>query len=95
MLCIPNRSFYGMFNFAQRILEPGEIFCNIIRNAELRIRSKFIHHITKVSHYLIFNLIFVLIPSIRTRWIISETPHSTQLCFIFVLARGLRAIWTA
>ena len=61
MLCIeesPNQSSYDMFNFAQHILEPDEILYNIIHNAELRIRSKFIHHITKVSHHNFLKFMF-------------------------------------
>jgi len=97
MLCIeenPKRPFYNMYNFAQCILEPFEIFYNINHNAELRTCSKFLHLITKVSHYNFLVLIFILIPGIRMAWIISETLHYTRLFFIFALAWGLWAIRT-
>jgi hypothetical protein len=54
MLCIeekPNQPFYRMYNFAQSILDSFEIFANINSNAELRIRSQFLHLMTKVSHH--------------------------------------------
>jgi hypothetical protein len=47
---------YDMINFVDHILTSWEIFFNIKLNAELRLRSKFLHLITKVScHYFNFS----------------------------------------